>query len=286
MEKLNNITFGTTAIERELLTEPTDWKAANVASRGNDKTMVQITSTNGAIIDITGYKGTILTVIQSFWKENRTEFTAYDIIQAQTGQLVKAAKPERINQIDTIIREMQATIVKIDYTNHVKQNGKLPLTDKNNEPITYELETPLLPVQIYTQATKRAKNSVYKLLTTPPLLKYSIDVNQVTYVPATAFIGSRQSEQMITVKQLIVRQVQAMRGINKIGTKNIRFDFILDKLMIDEQGLTRKKRFQLAELIEKALNDLATAKYIRNFERNNEIKNGSNTSVKSWTIEL
>lgn len=163
---------------------------------------------------------------------------------------------QQVGAVTKSLEKMRKADIKIDYTDHMRLNGKL----KEGE--SFAVEDYFLPSRKLHITTGGNTILAYEVMRTPPLQRYAEDVNQISRISASALnVPVNLDEGKAVVRDYILREI----SINKEGMLVITARKILEVAGLDPENVTRKKRKAIMDAVDRMLEHWKADKTIKSY---------------------
>ena len=210
--------------------------------------------------NLTEFDGGVFNSVISVIAENAVPvFTAKQIAQHYYyGDNPNNSNPsaQQVGAVTKSLEKMRKVDIKIDYTDHMRLNGKL--TDEEG----FEVEDYFLPSRKHHITTGGNTITAYEVMRTPPLQRYAEDVNQISRVPASALnVPVNLDEGKAVVRDYVLREI----SIKKRDVLVITTDKILEVAGLSPDTVTRKKRKSIMDALDKMLAHWKADKTIKDY---------------------
>lgn len=163
---------------------------------------------------------------------------------------------QQVGAVTKSLEKMRKVDIKIDYTDHMRLNGKL------GEDERFEVEDYFLPSRKLHITTGGNTITAYEVMRTPPLQRYAEDVNQISRVPASALnVPVNLDEGKAVVRDYVLREI----SIRKRDVLVITADKILEVAGLSPDTVTRQKRKKIMDALDKMLAHWKADKTIKDY---------------------
>lgn len=270
--------------------------ALDVGKRGakRDTTvMVSLAFTNSNVEIIsrqpyTGYDRAVYNAICSLWQAGNNSFTPTMVYNAMNGTGNKSKggasiSPQALEAVTRSIEKQRFTRLKIDCSEQMRYYKGLKSAKFDANMLYIE------GVEMVMQNGQKV--NAYKFVNPdkPPVLyEYSRSIGQVATVsPALLDTSSsiRSTDEIIVIREYLIRRIEGMKGDNNLVSKKISFDAIYFELDIELSELTGNARKDIPKRIRKntetLLSHFKKEGYIKDFA---EYKDGR--TIKGIVINL
>lgn len=208
----------------------------------------------------TEYDRAVYNAIVSHYIAGNLVVTADMICRAMSGKLKGNPSEIQVNAIKNSIEKMSMLRVSLDLTDELKKR-KVSLDD---EFITsYKVKTSLL-LGSYVSITTKSKEIEAFCIKEPPILySYSHVINQVITIPIEVLnIPIRDTEQLIQLKNYLIRRIEGMKADNKLKQNSVLLESIYELLDIS----TKQECNRIRNNLTKILNYWVEIDYIKRYE--------------------
>jgi len=215
--------------------------------------------------ELTAYDRAVHDGVCSVIANNNTmTVTNRQIYEAMTGRTTTSS--QALGHITRSMNKLNRTRVYVNYTDHAKSKGMD--VDK------MVFSGNLLDFQEVEIVFNKNQSFVgYKILTTPILYKYALEVGQVITVDSKVLnsLNVANTDESIVLKHYLLRRIEAMKNkYNNVDSNNILFDTMFEYCGVNGNGMElRRKR----EIVFKILQDWKKIKYIKDFAEYRGAKN-------------
>lgn len=181
-----------------------------------------------------------------------------------------------IEEAEKSIETMRHVDLRIDYTEHLKLNKKIPEnTDKR-----FIIKNYMIPAKEAILKVNGQELKGYKLIDNLPLEEYGQATNQQGSCEASMLdLPINMDNQKISIRNVLIDEINHMQN-NKNWNRTITIDRLLKEGGEDPETVDRKKKAKIVSFIKQALSVYKERKNIKGYTINKQGK-----SNKSITIE-
>ena len=215
--------------------------------------------------ELTAYDRAVHDGVCSVIANNNTmTVTNRQIYEAMTGRTTTSS--QALGHITRSMNKLNRTRVYVNYTDHAKSKG----VDVDKMVFSGNV----LDFQEVEIVFNKNQSFVgYRILTTPILYKYALEVGQVITVDSKVLNSPNvaNTDESIVLKHYLLRRIEAMKNkYNNVDSNNILFDTMFEYCGVNGNGMElRRKR----EIVFKILQDWKKIKYIKDFAEYRGAKN-------------
>lgn len=174
------------------------------------------------------------------------------------------------------IELMRHIDLKIDYTEHLKLNKKLP----EETDTRYYVKNYMIPAKEAVLKVNGQELKGYSLIDTLPLEEYGQATDQIGSCEASMlYLPINMDAQKISIRNVLIDEITHMKN-NKNWNRTITIDRLLRAGGEDPETIDRQKKKKLVAFIKKALDSWKERKHITDYTINKQGKSNKSITIK------
>lgn len=249
----------------------------------NKKNLVSYVNFDANNVDLLGstlsrYELAVMDATYTILMNGKKSFTPEQIANVMTGKEVKTSDmSSNIKQIAQTIERLSMIRIKIDYTDIMRETGKIKPTQKM---VVTGYLMPVTGIYILSQV-KRQDKIEYRFDRKPVLYEYAENLGRVISVPQELLRleGVNENTEFVVLKQELIKEIAIMKNEkNNYSSRDITYEW--DKKnqsggLFNRIGITKdnfknaaqwaKKRCKLHSQVLLILNSLVEKEYIKGY---------------------